>query len=111
MGLAMEFAVIDPQARMLRVVRARNLDAAMELIGLQRGGVVHAEVWPGLAIIVDHYSLMRTPSEQYYFAIGNDSDPLSPHRLFAGPAILYEYDFRRPDHRFRPPKSTPNNLD
>jgi hypothetical protein len=85
----MRFGVIDPQRRSVQVLECRDLLEALKHAGLKLGEVEHAIVCNGIAIVVDHYSLMTPPGEQNYFALTING---ARRQLFGGNAVLYGFD-------------------
>lgn len=81
----MKFAVIHPSARVVNPADVPDLIDAEKLAGLTPGEVDHGTIRRGIGIVVGEFSLFEPSDKQHYFAIGS--------RLYAGPAVLYAYDY------------------
>lgn len=85
----MKFGLIIPRTREVAVIECHDLDDAIRQVDLDRGKVDYAVVGPGVAIVVDEFSLMIHPSRQIYYALGLGN---ARRRLYGGNAVLYGFD-------------------
>lgn len=80
----MKFVVINPKARTIETVDAKELHDAERGAGLNPDSVDHGVLAPGLAYVVYEFGHFVPAAEQSYFSINRT--------LISGAAVLYGID-------------------
>jgi len=94
----MKFGLVMPVSRRVEIVDVADLDAARDMIGLDRDQCDHAMIDRATAIVVYEHGLFE-PAHQALYAING--------RLYAGASVIYAVDERGATVDLEPPAWSP----